>query len=1259
MKLCFLSASSSRSIVLFSVSILLIFGCSSTDAVIRLPENMTIPAVLVFGDSIVDQGNNNGLVATLAKSNFPPYGQDFMGGLPTGRMIWGAEAKPNGLKSRPGFSSIKGDAEELGIKELLPAYLDPNLQAADLLTGVSFASGGVGFDPQTAQVAACYSFDDELKMFREYIGKIKGTVGEDRANFVITNSLYFVVAGSDDLANTYFTLGIRKLQYDINSYTDFMARSACDFVKEVYALGAKRIAFFGTPPIGCLPSQRTLAGGPTRACAENYNQAAKLYNTKVKAALSSLSNSLDDAQVRIVYIDIYNPLLGLIQNYGKYGFSFADKGCCGSGKIESAVTCNKLSGVCSDDSKYLFWDSYHPTERAYQVIVDMILQKYINDFLSSTDAVIRLPENITIPAVLVFGDSIVDQGNNNKLIATLAKSNFPPYGKDFMGGIPTGRFCNGKTPPDLLAEELGVKELVPAYLDPNLQAADLLTGVSFASGGTGFDPQTAQIAACFSLDDQLKMFRGYIGKIEGIVGEDRANFVLTNSLYFVVAGSDDLANTYFGLGIRKLQYDINSYTDFMVRSACDFVKEVYALGAKRIAYFGTPPIGCLPSQRTLAGGGTRECAENYNQAAKLYNTKIKSALSSLSNSLNDAQVRIVYIDIYNPLFTLIQNHGKYGFSIADTGCCGSGKIEAAVLCNKFSSADAVIRLPENVTLPALLVFGDSIVDQGNNNKLNAAFAKSNFPPYGKDFMGGIPTGRFCNGKTPPDLIVEELGIKELVPAYLDPNLQAADLLTGVSFASGGTGFDPLTAKITEVYALGAKRIAFFGTPPIGCLPSQRTLAGGRTRVCAEKYNQAAKLYNTKIKAALSSLSDSLNDAQVRIVYIDIYNPLYALIQNHEKYGFSIADKGCCGSGKIEFALLLKLPSSSSSIVYLCVFLLLRLYIAMAVIRLPHNVTIPAVIMFGDSIVDTGNNNNLKTIFKVNYPPYGKDFIGGVPTGRFSNGKVPSDLLVEELGIKELLPAYLDPNLQIQDLSTGVNFASGGAGFDPLTSELASVISLSDQLDLFKEYLAKLKGVVGEARTSVILANSLYVVVAGANDITNTYFSNPLRKLHFDVPSYTDLMVTSASSFVQDLYGLGARRIGVFGIPPIGCVPSQRTLGGGPQRDCVEKYNEAARLFNTKLSLRLNSFNCNLPLARIVYIDAYDLPLDLLRNPDKYGFEIGNKGCCGTGVVEVAFLCSYTCANVSEYVFWDSFHLTEKAYKIMVHQIAEKYISSFF
>lgn len=65
------------------------------------------------------------------------------------------------------------------------------------------------------------------------------------------------------------------------------------------------------------------------------------------------------------------------------------------------------------------------------------------------EGVIELPKNMTIPAVFAFGDSIVDQGNNN-FLKTLIYSNFPPYGKDFVGGIPTGRFTNGRTPPDLI-----------------------------------------------------------------------------------------------------------------------------------------------------------------------------------------------------------------------------------------------------------------------------------------------------------------------------------------------------------------------------------------------------------------------------------------------------------------------------------------------------------------------------------------------------------------------------------------------------------------------------------------------------------------------------------------------------------------------------------------------------------------------------------------------------------------------------------------
>ena len=70
-------------------------------------------------------------------------------------------------------------------------------------------------------------------------------------------------------------------------------------------------------------------------------------------------------------------------------------------------------------------------------------------FTTTTNALVKLPENITIPAVIVFGDSIVDAGNNDDMI-TEARCDYPPYGIDFDGGVATGRFSNGKVPTDIL-----------------------------------------------------------------------------------------------------------------------------------------------------------------------------------------------------------------------------------------------------------------------------------------------------------------------------------------------------------------------------------------------------------------------------------------------------------------------------------------------------------------------------------------------------------------------------------------------------------------------------------------------------------------------------------------------------------------------------------------------------------------------------------------------------------------------------------------
>lgn len=59
-----------------------------------------------------------------------------------------------------------------------------------------------------------------------------------------------------------------------------------------------------------------------------------------------------------------------------------------------------------------------------------------------------------------------------------------------------------------------------------------------------------------------------------------------------------------------------------------------------------------------------------------------------------------------------------------------------------------------------------------------------------------------------------------------------------------------------------------------------------------------------------------------------------------------------------------------------------------------------------------------------------------------------------------------------------------------------------------------------------------------------------------------------------------------------------------------------------------------------------------------GFKEGKSACCGTGQFRGVFSCGgkrivkefELCENPNDYVYWDSFHLTEKVYKQLAHQM---------
>ncbi|CAK7337536.1 unnamed protein product [Dovyalis caffra] len=59
--------------------------------------------------------------------------------------------------------------------------------------------------------------------------------------------------------------------------------------------------------------------------------------------------------------------------------------------------------------------------------------------------------------------------------------------------------------------------------------------------------------------------------------------------------------------------------------------------------------------------------------------------------------------------------------------------------------------------------------------------------------------------------------------------------------------------------------------------------------------------------------------------------------------------------------------------------------------------VPCYFVFGDSLFDNGNNNNLNTPAKVNYLPYGIDFVNGA-TGRCSNGLNIADVIGSQFAL---------------------------------------------------------------------------------------------------------------------------------------------------------------------------------------------------------------------------------------------------------------------
>ncbi|KAH6776108.1 GDSL-like Lipase/Acylhydrolase superfamily protein [Perilla frutescens var. hirtella] len=346
--------------------------------------------------------------------------------------------------------------------------------------------------------------------------------------------------------------------------------------------------------------------------------------------------------------------------------------------------------------------------------------------------------------------------------------------------------------------------------------------------------------------------------------------------------------------------------------------------------------------------------------------------------------------------------------------------------------------------------------------------------------------------------------------------------------------------------------------------------------------------------------------------------------------------------------------------YACTSLLL-LFLT-AITATTTTAKVPAIIVFGDSSVDAGNNNQIPTIARSNFLPYGRDFAGGKATGRFSNGRIATDFISEAFGLRPTVPAYLDPAYNISDFAVGVTFASAGTGYDNATSDVLGVIPLWKELEYYKEYQKRLRAYLGDWKAIDTISKALYIISIGTNDFLENYYSfTSQRRTQYTVDAYQLYLIGIAKKFVVSLHGLGARKISLGGLPPMGCMPLERAQNLANGNGCMETYNIVAMSFNQKLYNLVRELNKEIPGLNLVFSNPYYALLQIIQKPSKYGFDVSQRACCATGMFEMGYACQrsfMTCTDANKYVFWDAFHPSEQTNRIVADHVLNSALYKF-
>ncbi|XP_050211319.1 GDSL esterase/lipase At5g08460-like [Mercurialis annua] len=280
-------------------------------------------------------------------------------------------------------------------------------------------------------------------------------------------------------------------------------------------------------------------------------------------------------------------------------------------------------------------------------------------------------ENV-VRGMFVFGSSLVDNGNNN-FLNTNSKSNYTPYGVDFRYG-PTGRFTNGKNVIDFLSDKLHLP-FIPPFLDPSTVGSKIIHGVSFASGASGILNDTGSQFGVMSLHKQMKNFEeATLPQLEKELGETSDKFVKNYLFVFGVGGNDYTLNFF----TNPPNVSLEVFTINLINSLSTHLQTLYNLGARKFVMMSAYPLGCYPSAKKSQELADVLCIQHLNEAAELFNSKLKSLVDSKDSTMPASN--IVLVNCYDITIDLILNPASSGFEDSRNACCEVTSVSNGAAC---------------------------------------------------------------------------------------------------------------------------------------------------------------------------------------------------------------------------------------------------------------------------------------------------------------------------------------------------------------------------------------------------------------------------------------------------------------------------------------------------------------------------------------------------------------------------------------------------